>query len=98
MFPSIKGPQRSGALTASAPVKIPGRIAVILFWPPGLGTNCLKAGGPKLYLGTCTCYFTISRKRKVTICARVQGASGENIPFPVPEVTPLPAAQVTASA
>ena len=37
-------------------------------------------------------------QRKVTICARVQGALGLNLPSPVPPVTPLAAAHETAGA
>ena len=38
------------------------------------------------------------RYRNVTICARVQSASGLNLSSPVPPVTPLAAAQATAGA
>ncbi len=45
----------------------------------------------------CCLYFPVARNRKVTICARVQGALGLNVVALVPAVMPFSAAHSTAS-
>ena len=57
----------------------------------GSGAHIRKGGVPV------TSGEPLARHKKVAICARVQGASGENFPLPVPPVMPRPVAHRTAS-
>lgn len=63
---------------------------LMAFWKSALAGMSLKA------VLTCTSGRPAARHRKVTIWARVQPLSGENLPPPVPVVTPLAAAQLMA--